>query len=140
MVLTKDLGNYLGVPLIHGRVHNNHFDNILQKLQKKLNGWKANVLSLARRATLVQVVTFSIPVYMMQTIKIPKTVCDRIDILNRNFTWGQKKDKNIINLVRWNKVCKLKKFGGLCIRSCADNNRANQTKLGWRVLNENDPL
>ena len=32
MVSIKDLGTYLGVPLIHGRVRNNHFDFIINKM------------------------------------------------------------------------------------------------------------
>lgn len=140
MMATKDLGTYLGVPLVHGRVRKCHFQHIIQKIQRRLSGWKANVLSLAGRATLVQSVTSSIPTYTMQTLKIPKKICSNIDKLNRNFLWGQKEDKNRIHLVKWKKVCKPKKFGGLGIRACDDNNKAIITKLGWRVISENDSL
>lgn len=67
MVCTK----YLGVPLIHGRFWNNHFDFIFNKMHRKLSGWKTSVLSLAVRTTLVQwAVSSTIPNYTMQTIKI----------------------------------------------------------------------
>ena len=140
MVTTKDLGTYLGVPLIHGRVRKNHFNHIINKMQRKLSGWKASVLSLAGRATLVQAVTSSIPTYTMQTMKFPMSVCKHIDKINSNFLWGKNGDKNKIHLVKWRMVCKPKKFGGLGLRDCETNNKANLTKLGWRVLKEKDPL
>lgn len=140
MTATKDLGVYLGVPLIHGRVQKNHFDHIINKMQRKLSGWKASMLSLAGRAILIQTVASSIPTYTMQTIKIAKNVCDHIDKINRNFLWCQKEDKNRIHLVMWRRVYKPKKFGGLGIRANVENNVASITKLGWRVMNESDPL
>ncbi|KAL7243686.1 hypothetical protein ACSBR1_015991 [Camellia fascicularis] len=53
MPLTVELGKYLGVPLIHGRVNRGHFRTILERMQKQLAGWKTSVLSLAGRTTLI---------------------------------------------------------------------------------------
>lgn len=93
-------------------------------MQCKLSGWKTSALSLTGRTTLVQYVTSMIPTYTMLTIKIPKNVCDKIDKL-KNFLWGQKEDKNKIHLVKWRKVCKPKKIGGLGTRSCVENNKTS---------------
>lgn len=93
MPLTKDLGTYLGIALIHGRVKRNHFNLIIDKLLKKLSGWKANTLSLAGRAILVQSVASAIPNYAMQVLKFPAHICDRVDRLNINSLWGDSSEK-----------------------------------------------
>lgn len=49
---TKDLGKYLGVPVLHRRVTKQTYKNILDKLHQKLATWKGSNLSLAERITL----------------------------------------------------------------------------------------
>ncbi|KAK4283978.1 hypothetical protein QN277_000873 [Acacia crassicarpa] len=51
--VTPDLGKYLGVPLYHKRVMKGSYKGIFDKVRNKLSGWKASVLSLAGRSTLV---------------------------------------------------------------------------------------
>lgn len=51
---TEDIGRYLGVHMIHHRKSKAHFDFILDKMHKKLSGWKSNSLSLADQVTLAQ--------------------------------------------------------------------------------------
>lgn len=50
---TMDIGLYLGVPIIHGRVkRSSTYDHILIKMRKKVAKWKAKSLSLAGWVTL----------------------------------------------------------------------------------------
>lgn len=86
--LTNDLGKYLGVPLFHKRVSKNHFNQLIEKMKRKLCGWKSNTLRLSGRATLAQSVTTTIPSYIIQTMKLPASVCVKLDRLNRNFIWA----------------------------------------------------
>ena len=88
VTLTDDLGKYLGVPILHKRHSKEHFKFIIEKIQNKLNGWKAKSLSLAGRTTLVKAVTSTILNHVMQTNWLPQATCDQIDKLNRNFLWG----------------------------------------------------
>ncbi|KAL7218868.1 hypothetical protein ACSBR2_012022 [Camellia fascicularis] len=99
--LTENLGKYLGVPLIHGRVNRGHFSTILEKMQNRLAGWKASVLSLAGRTTLIQSVSSALPAYTMQTMDVPVKVCNDIDRLNRKFLWGDTIEKRKMHLVNW---------------------------------------
>lgn len=50
-MLTDDLGKYLGVPLIHGRVTKSPYQDIAAKVNAKLSNWKVNTLSLAGHVT-----------------------------------------------------------------------------------------
>lgn len=86
--LTNDLGKYLGTPILHHRVNQSLIKDIIEKMSKKLTGWKAKNLSFAGRTTLVKAITSAISNHLMQTLEIPRKVCDQIDKLNRNFLWG----------------------------------------------------
>lgn len=92
--ITSDLGRYLGVPILHQRANQNQFNFILEKMQNKLVGWKMKVVPMAGRTTLIQSVTPAIPTYSMQTMVIPKQVCNDIDRINRNFLWGDEKNSS----------------------------------------------
>ena len=140
MAATNDLGMYLGIPFIHGRPNKGHFKHVTEKNQRKLAGWKAKVFSLSGQATLVQFVTSTIPNYTSHVLKMPVSICADIDKINRIFLWGDTNEKNKVHLVKWKKVCTPKSKGGLGIRSCGINNRAMVSKLGWRLMNEDNPL
>ncbi|XP_019158270.1 PREDICTED: uncharacterized protein LOC109154983 [Ipomoea nil] len=58
---TTDLGRYLGVPSIHGRVTCNTYAGLLERIAHRLEGWKAKTLSLAGRVTLAKSVLNAIP-------------------------------------------------------------------------------
>lgn len=60
---TEDLGKYLGVPSIHGRVTCRTFQGLLDRVQTRLDGWKAKLLSVAGRVTLAKSVLNAIPLY-----------------------------------------------------------------------------
>lgn len=138
--LTKDLGMYLGVPLIHSKVSKRNYQYIIERLSKKLVGWKADSLNLMGRATLVKYVTSTIPYYTMLTTALPTSITNQIDKINRNFLWGDKANRRKVHLVNWSNVCKHKKCGGLGIRKVGLSNVALLSKLGWRISSENKPL
>ncbi|KAL7175265.1 hypothetical protein ACSBR2_028969 [Camellia fascicularis] len=138
--LDLHLGNYLRGPLLHSRVNKHQFILILERMQQKLAGWKTGVLSLAGRATLIQSVTNAIPAYTMRTLELPRKVCDEIDKLNCNFLWGDSLERKKVHLVNWQQVCYKKKNGGLGIRRARDQNLALLSKLGWKLLNEEEGL
>jgi len=53
MPKTEDLGRYLGVPAIHGRVTKSTYQGVITRIDKRLAGWKSKCLSLAGRVTLI---------------------------------------------------------------------------------------
>lgn len=135
IALTDDLGNYLGIPLLHSRVNKNHFNRIIEKIQSRLAGWKTSTLAFTGRATLIQSVTSASPSYTMQTLELPISVCNKIDKLNRDFLWGDTALKRKIHLVNWHRVCKSKDKGGLGLKKAKVQNLALLSKLGWHMHN-----
>lgn len=74
-----NLGTYLGVPLLHERITKITLRFIVDKVRQKLQNWEARKLSIAGRVTLVQLVLLTIPNYFMQSMLIPKGICDEIE-------------------------------------------------------------
>ncbi|KAM2637494.1 hypothetical protein EV1_021984 [Malus domestica] len=131
--VSESLGNYLGMPLIQTRVSKATYSGVIDKVQKRLATWKSKVLSMAGRITLIQAVTSSIPVYAMQTTKLPASVCEELDKVNRDFLWGDTDQKKKVHLCQWSMVCKPKSKGGLGIKRACVMNQALLAKLGWRI-------
>ncbi|KAK9944849.1 hypothetical protein M0R45_010396 [Rubus argutus] len=136
--LTSDLGKYLGMPLVHSRVTKYTYASLLEKAQCRLSSWKCKTLRMAGRLTLIQSVTAAIPIYTMQTAKLPMSICNKLDKLNRDFLWGDLDDQKKPHLINWDIVCLPKLLGGLGIKKTVDMNQAILAKAGWRLL-QNDP-
>ncbi|XP_074267507.1 uncharacterized protein LOC141590888 [Silene latifolia] len=133
---TTDLGTYLGMPTINGRVTRHTFAHLEERVNKRLSGWASKQLSLAGRDTLVKSTLTTLVNYSMQTAKIPKTICDNIDRKTRRFLWGGNEEKKSIHLIKWDTIKQPKSKGGLGIVSARQANAAFLTKLGWRVITE----
>ncbi|KAL6205273.1 hypothetical protein ACLB2K_022535 [Fragaria x ananassa] len=138
--LTNDLGNYLGMPLVHERVNQFTYANIFDKVQSRLSSWKSKTLSMASRLVLIQSVSSAIPNYAMQTAKLPLSLCDKLDKLNRDFLWGDTEDKKKVHLVNWETVCQPKQLGGIGIKNSSDMNQAMLAKASWRIWHEDSGL
>ncbi|KAK4259282.1 hypothetical protein QN277_005629 [Acacia crassicarpa] len=138
--VTPDLGKYLGVPLHHKRVTKRSYQGIVDKVRHRLSSWKVTSFSLAGRATLVSTVTSAIPGYTMQTVALPKGICEEIEKKNRSFLWGSTQDKRKLHLVDWDTVCKPKKNGGLGLKHLYRQNQAYMMKLGWNMMKRRDDL
>ena len=64
------------------------FQDLVVKMQAKLQGWKARILSQASRTTLIKSVLQSMPLYTFQCFKVSETICRKLDATVRAFWWG----------------------------------------------------
>ncbi|CAL1358445.1 unnamed protein product [Linum trigynum] len=140
MPATQDLGRYLGVPVLHGRVTKDTYRYILDRINSKLSGWKAKNLTLGGRVTLAISVLCSLPIYAMQATLLPISICDEIDKRIRGFIWGSTTEARKIHLVHWEGICRKKEDGGLGLRKAHELNLAYLTKLNWRFLKNPEEL
>lgn len=81
---TPSLGKYLGFPIKIGATPQD-FGFIIDNVQSRLSGWKANLLSFASCLVLTQAVTSTIPNYVMQCVALPPKILNCVDRLSRNF-------------------------------------------------------
>ena len=137
---TPNLGSYLGFPLRHVGSSNQDLNFVLSRVEQKLAGWKANLLSFAGRKVLVQASISSIPSYVMQSALLPTRILDNLDKTSRNFLWGFSEAKRKMHWVGWNKVPKSKAEGGLGFQSAKGRNLAYLSKLNWRFHEEKNAL
>ena len=70
---TPSLGKYLGIPIKHKGTPQD-FGFIIDRIQSKLIGWKANLLSFAGRVVLTQAMTSTIPNYSLQCVALPSKI------------------------------------------------------------------
>ena len=137
---TASLGKYLGFPIKHPSATTQEFNFILDRVKQKLSGWKANMLSLAGQAILIQASSSTIPSYVMQGIYLPRRILDGIDWVNRNFMSGSTETTRKIHWIGWQKVKKPKEEGGLGLQEVKGKNTALLAKLNWRFHTEEDAL
>jgi len=122
----KYLGMSLGTPYKTASIWN----PILEKMEKKLSGWKRLYLSKGGRLTLLKSTLSSIPTYYLSLFTIHVTVADRLELIQRNYLWGSLEECFKHSLVAWEKVCSPLEMGGLGVRKLV---HFNQDLLGKRL-------
>ena len=76
---------YLGMPLGSPYKTTAIWNPILERLEKKLSGWKRLYLSKGGRLTLLKSTLSSLPTYYLSLFTIPKAVVTRLEGIKRNF-------------------------------------------------------
>ena len=61
------------------------FQDLISIVQKKLQGWKAKLLSQASRTTLIASVLQAMPLYTFSFFRVPETICNKLDAITRAF-------------------------------------------------------
>lgn len=137
---TRELGKYLGMPILQKRINKETFGEVLERVSSRLAGWKSRSLSLAGRLTLTRAVLSSFPVHLMSAIILPVSTLESLDKLSRTFLWGSIVEKKKQHLLTWKRVCKPKLEGGLGLRPAREMNKALIAKVGWRLLKDKASL
>ena len=84
----KQHEKYLGLPSLVGKNKRNTFNDIKDKLRKKLVGWKKKLLSKANKEIFIKAMAQAILTYTMSCFKLPDTLCEELTSMIRNFWWG----------------------------------------------------
>jgi hypothetical protein len=132
--------NYLGLPLGARYKSKALWDPVLEKIGRKLAGWKKLYLSKGARLTLIKSTLSSLPVYFLSLFPLPASVNRRMEKLQREFLWGGMGDAHKFPLVNWKTVCQPVQCGGLGIKNHAVLNQALLGKWLWRFMVEHDSL
>ena len=66
-----------------GKNKRNTFNEIKEKVHRKLAGWKEKLLSKARKEVLIKVVAQAIPTYTMSYFRLPDSLCEELTKIGR---------------------------------------------------------
>ncbi|KAH9666253.1 reverse transcriptase domain-containing protein [Citrus sinensis] len=123
-----------------GRVSQQTYQGILDKMDQKLLGWAASQLSLAGRITLTQSVLQAVPIYVMQTTNLPGSIKTKLDQIFRRFLWSGNDDLRKMSLISWHNICQPKMAGGLGFKRLDIMNEALLLKVAWHLIIEPNKL
>ncbi|XP_059623077.1 uncharacterized protein LOC132266242 [Cornus florida] len=116
------------------------WDLVIERVQRRLAGWKKQYLSKGGKVTLLKSTLSSLPTYFLSLFQIPTGVASSIERLQRNFLWGGLQGEFKYHLVRWEQVCRPIQAEGLGIRRLVPFNRTLLGKWLWRFEMERHRL
>ena len=123
---------YLGLPISNRQLRKSDFLPRIEKIANRLPGWKAHLMNLAGRATMVWFVLSANLVYLFIAMSVPKWVIKAIDKIRRAFLWKGRKEINGGScLVAWEKVARHINLGGLGIPNLHVWSWALQMRCLW---------
>lgn len=134
MVEGTHFGKYLGFPIFTSKPSKNDFQYIIDSFKYRLAGWKTNHLTLAGRATLIKSTLNSIPNHLMQLIKIPNYIIQRMEQYQKNFLWVSNAQRKRMHMVKWEVITTLKSQGRLGIQKLKAKNLALLASTAWRLF------
>ena len=106
---------YLGIPLHYEKLRREDVQPMIDKIVRRIAGWRGKLLSLAGRIVLIKTCLASIPVYLMSFFKFPKWALDIINSHMANCLWDDYEGHGKIHLVNWKLMNMCKEDGGLGI-------------------------
>lgn len=139
----KDLRNdgiCLGNNFIMGKSNVKEIGRLKDRVQSRLEGWKAQLLFRAGKATLIRSVIQAIPIYSFSTFKVHVTLCDSLDSLVSRFWWSNSPKRIGIAWKAWRDLCTAKEQGGLGFKSFKDINSSLFAKLAWKMATRDNVL
>nr|GEZ26816.1 RNA-directed DNA polymerase, eukaryota, reverse transcriptase zinc-binding domain protein [Tanacetum cinerariifolium] len=79
---------YLGVPVGCNMARHNNWEAIIQKISPKFSFWKAHLLSVGGRLSLIKSVLGKFPTYFMSLYLMPASIRSKLESMRNNFFIG----------------------------------------------------
>nr|GFA28362.1 RNA-directed DNA polymerase, eukaryota, reverse transcriptase zinc-binding domain protein [Tanacetum cinerariifolium] len=111
---------------------------LMGRFKARMSGWKANLLSICGRLTLIKSVLGILGIYYLSIFKVPEMVVKSLESLRVAFFWGGHEDTKKIAWVKWSNILAYLDKGGLGVaihgeEACV-NLRGSQTNGVWASI------
>lgn len=126
--------NYLGLPLISGKLKLRDCEPLINKLCAKIDHWTCKFISQAGRAQLVAVVLFGIQNHWANFLFLPKSVLKKIQSVLSHFLWSGTYHGPCQFKVAWSECCYQKSEGGLGFKDLFLWNKGAIMFQLWRII------
>ena len=129
---------YLGIDLETKANSRKIWHSTLEKMENRIDNWKDKWLTKAGKSIKIKSVLSAIPTYPLSCLPLPKQSFHKFETKLKDFLWKDNSESNKLALIKWDKICKPKKLGGLGIKNLRWQNEALGAKLVWRLYSERD--
>ncbi|GKB09320.1 RNA-directed DNA polymerase, eukaryota [Tanacetum coccineum] len=131
---------YLG-SMVGGDMHRlQSWNDMVDRVKRRLSKWKMKMLSIGGRLTLVKSVLGSMPIFHMSLFKVPSGILHTLESIRSHFFKGHDMSSKKASWVNWNKVIAPKEKGGLGVSSLYALNRGLMFKWVWRFISQGSSL
>lgn len=113
---------YLGLPVVFGRSKKEVFALVIERVWKKIKGWKQKFISRAGKEVVIKAVAQPIPNYIMSFYRFPETICHEIEFMIAKFWWGLVEGERKVHWLSWEKMARAKGAGGMGFRGVSEFN------------------
>ncbi|CAN1131720.1 Putative ribonuclease H protein At1g65750 [Linum perenne] len=127
---------YLGLPLGVRTASRLLWEPVVATVRKRLDTWKAKLLSFGGRLTLLKSVLAQLPIYYMSLFQAPVYIVKELERMQNKFFWEGCGAERRPHLVKWEMVKEPKCRGGLGVLDLRKMNLALLGKWSWRFATE----
>nr|GEZ14506.1 RNA-directed DNA polymerase, eukaryota [Tanacetum cinerariifolium] len=125
---------FLGLPIGSNMSRINNWKPLIDRFHSRLSSWKANLLSIGGRLTLIKSVLGSLGIYYLSIFKAPELVLKDLERSRASFFWGSTIDNKKMAWIKWSNILPSFDKGGLNIGSLKSFNFALLQKRRWRMF------
>ena len=111
-----------------------NWSTVVNVFISKLSSWKARLLSVGGRLSLIKAVLGNLPTYYMSIYLMPTSIRSKLESIRSKFFRGADLNESKMAWVKWEKCLISKKKGGLGIGSIFGLNIGLLFKWIWRFL------
>ncbi|XP_071704462.1 uncharacterized protein [Rutidosis leptorrhynchoides] len=123
---------YLGLPIGFNVNTPRNWKPLCDQFRKKFSGWKASLLSIGERYTLLKSVLGSLGIYHLSLFKCLETVFKELEGLRAKCFWGSSDSNKKMHWISWDIALNALENGGIEISSLRALNLGLIFKWVWR--------